>query len=63
MRLSPNGLIQGCNDSNPEPLFERAAAILSDIGIAYLEMREPSPDGTFGKADRPAIAPLIRHSF
>ena len=63
VRLSPNGLIQGCNDSNPEPLFERAASVLSEIGIAYLEMREPEPNGTFGKPDRPALAPLMRKAF
>ncbi len=63
VRLSPNGLIQGCNDSNPEPLFEHAAAVLSDIGVAYLEMREPDADGTFGKSDRPAIAPRMRKAF
>ena len=28
VRLSPNGEIQGCNDSNPEPLFQAAAAAL-----------------------------------
>jgi N-ethylmaleimide reductase len=53
VRLSPNGAIQGCNDSNPEPLFVAAAQALADIGIAFLEMREPGPDGTFGKADHP----------
>ena len=63
VRLSPNGAIQGCNDSNPEPLFEAAAAVLQSIGIAYLEMREPDANGTFGKADRPAIAPVMRKVF
>ena len=28
-----------------------AAAALDRIGIAFLELREPGPDGTFGKAD------------
>ncbi|MGE9502471.1 alkene reductase, partial [Escherichia coli] len=51
VRLSPNGEIQGCNDSDPEPLFVAAAQALADSGIAFLEMREPGPDGTFGKAD------------
>jgi len=63
VRLSPNGNSQGCNDSNPEPLFTAAAACLSDIGIAYLELREPGFEGTFGKADHPPIAPSIRRVF
>jgi 2,4-dienoyl-CoA reductase-like NADH-dependent reductase (Old Yellow Enzyme family) len=28
-----------------------------------LELREPGPDGTFGKSDRPPVAPLIRKAF
>jgi N-ethylmaleimide reductase len=63
VRLSPNGAIQGCNDSNPEPLFVAAAQALADVGIAFLEMREPGPDGTFGKADHPPIAPAMRRVF
>jgi 2,4-dienoyl-CoA reductase-like NADH-dependent reductase (Old Yellow Enzyme family) len=63
VRLSPNGDSQGCNDSDPEPLFTAAAAALSELGIAYLELREPGPEGTFGRAERPAIAPAIRRAF
>lgn len=63
VRLSPNGDSQGVNDSHPELLFPAAARALSDIGIAFLELREPSFEGTFGKAERPPIAPLIRAAF
>lgn len=63
VRLSPNGEIQGCNDSNPEPLFVAAARALDEIGIAFLEMREPGYNGTFGKADHPPIAPAMRKVF
>lgn len=63
VRMSPNGAIQGCNDSNPEPLFTAAAAALSDLDIAFLELREPGLDGTFGSADVPPIAPSIRKVF
>ncbi len=63
VRLSPNGAIQGCNDGDPVPLFVAAARALSDVGIAYLEMREPDESGTFGKADHPPIAPLMREVF
>jgi N-ethylmaleimide reductase len=63
VRLSPNGDSQGVNDSEPEKLFVAAAAALSQWSIAFLELREPGIDGTFGKADRPPIAPLIRKAF
>jgi 2,4-dienoyl-CoA reductase-like NADH-dependent reductase (Old Yellow Enzyme family) len=63
VRLSPNGDTQGANDSNPQALFTAAAAALSDIGIASLELREPGFNGTFGKAEVPPIAPAIRKVF
>ena len=63
VRLSPNGEIQGVNDSDPETLFTAAARMLSSLGIAYLELREPPPEGTFGKPDRPPLAPAIRRAF
>lgn len=63
IRLSPNGDSQGVNDSNPIALFTTAAKALSEIGIAFLELREPGPDGTFGKTDVPKISPNIREVF
>ena len=60
VRLSPNEERQGVNDSHPEPLFEAAAAALSSLGLAFLEVREPDFDGTNGKAERPPVAPLMR---
>lgn len=63
VRLSPNGERNGVNDSDPEPLFKAAAAALSPLGLAFLELREPGFDGTNGTADRPPIAPLIRRAF
>lgn len=63
VRLSPNGAIQGVDDSDPEALFSAAAATLSDVGIAFLELREPGPDGTFGKPNRPPVAPAMKRAF
>jgi 2,4-dienoyl-CoA reductase-like NADH-dependent reductase (Old Yellow Enzyme family) len=63
VRLSPNGETQGVTDSDPEPLFIAAAAALSSIGIAHLELREPPLDGTFGQGDIPPLAPVIRGAF
>lgn len=63
VRLSPNGDSQGVDDSNPEALFVPAAARLSELGIAFLELREPGPDGTFGRTDVPKLSPAIRTAF
>ena len=63
VRLSPNGDSQGVDDSNQNALFPAAAAVLDALGIAFLELREPGPHGTFGASDRPPVAPLIRQVF
>ncbi|OQW77194.1 MAG: alkene reductase [Proteobacteria bacterium ST_bin13] len=63
VRLSPNGDSQGVDDSDPTPLFTTAAKILSEIGIGFLELREPGPDGTFGRTDVPRLSPVIREAF
>ncbi len=63
VRLSPNTHDQGVLDSAPALLFPAAAAALSAIGIAHLELREPPADGDFGKSEGPPIAPLIRQAF
>jgi N-ethylmaleimide reductase len=63
VRLSPNGEAQGCNDSHPEALFPAAAAALSKLGLAFLELREPRGASTFRERDRPLISPLIQKAF
>jgi 2,4-dienoyl-CoA reductase-like NADH-dependent reductase (Old Yellow Enzyme family) len=63
VRLSPNGDSQGVDDSDPASVFVPAAKALSDLGIAFLELREPGPDGTFGKTEVPKLSPDIRKVF
>ena len=63
VRLSPNGDSQGVNDSDPIATFSAAARVLSEIGIAFLELREPGYDGTFGKAEVDPVHPFIRKAF
>ena len=63
VRLSPNGETQGVNDSDPQALFSAVAAMLSGFGLAFLELREPGMGSTFGTADHPPIAPLMRERF
>ena len=63
VRLSPNGDSQGAFDSDPESVFLPAAKALSDLGIAFLELREPGPNGTYGSTDQPKASPAIRTVF
>ncbi len=63
IRFSPNGPIQGVDDSDPHALFGLAAEVMARIGLAYIELREPGPDGTFGKATVAPVAPTIKKAF
>jgi N-ethylmaleimide reductase len=63
IRLSPNGETQGANDSDPASVFVPAAKALDELGIAFLELREIGPDGTFGSTDVPKLSPQIRQAF
>ena len=63
IRLSPNGDSQGCDDSDPVPLFTAAARMLAARNIGFLELREPRTNGTFGSTDVPPVSPDIRKHF
>lgn len=63
VRLSPNGESNGVTDSDPLPVFELAAKMLDRAGIAFLELREMGPEGTFGKSDQARLSPRIRQIF
>ncbi|MEE4288558.1 MAG: alkene reductase [Erythrobacter sp.] len=60
IRLSPNGETQGADDSDPAAVFGAAAKVVEELGLAFLELREPGPDGTFGSTEVPKQSPLIR---
>ncbi len=63
VRLSPNGDSQGTDDSDPAAIFGEAARVLQALGIGFLELRQPGPDGTFGSTDVPQQDALIRSIF
>ena len=63
IRLSPNGESQGADDSDPPSIFGEAARVLDQLGVAFVELREMSPEGTFGQTDVPKQGPLIRSLF
>lgn len=63
IRLSPNGDSQGANDSNPAATFGAAAKVCEELGLAFVELREPGPEGTFGQTDVPKQSPLIRQIY
>ena len=63
VRLSPNGDSQGVDDSDPAAIFGEAARVLQALAISWLELRQPGPDGTFGRTDVPQQDSLIRSIY
>lgn len=63
IRLSPNGETQGADDSDPAAIFGAAAKVCEELGLAFVELREPGPEGTFGRTDVPKQSPLIRQIY
>lgn len=63
VRMSPNGETQGVDDSDPVDTFTEAARAIEPLGLAFLELREPRPDGTFGSTEVPPVSPDIRKVF
>ena len=63
IRLSPNGETQGCDDPDPAAVFGAAARVLEALGVGFVELREPGPEGTFGRTEVPAQSPLIRSTY
>ena len=62
-RLSPNGETQGCDDPDPAAIFGAAARVVEDRGLAFLELRQPGPEGSFGATDVPQQDALIRSIY
>lgn len=63
VRFSPNAATQGCADSDPLSLFTTAAAELNGVGLAFLELREPGPQGIFGVTDSKPVSPAVRQVY
>ncbi|MDQ3144389.1 MAG: alkene reductase [Pseudomonadota bacterium] len=63
IRLSPNAVSYGVEDSDPVALFTAAAAELQRIGIAWIELREPGPQSTFAPSEIPPVSPAMRTVF
>ncbi|MBN8499553.1 MAG: alkene reductase [Sphingomonadales bacterium] len=63
IRLSPNGETQGCDDPDPASVFGAAARVCEELKLGFVELRQPGPDGTFGRTDVPQQDALIRSLY
>ena len=63
VRLSPNGDSQGCDDPDPVAIFSEAARVCQTLQLGFVELRQPGPEGTFGRTDVPKQDALIRSIY
>ena len=63
IRLSPIGEIQGANDSDNAALFTAAAAALEELGVPWIELREPDATSTFAAVDEAPVSPAMRKVY
>ena len=63
VRLSPNGDSQGCDDPDPAAIFSAAARVCQTLQLGFVELRQPGPEGTFGRTDVPKQDALIRSIY
>ena len=63
VRLSPNGDSQGCDDPDPAAIFSEAARVCQTLQLGFVELRQPGPEGTFGRTDVPKQDALIRSIY
>ena len=63
IRLSPIGEVQGVDDSSPEETFVTAARILEELGVPWLEMREPGEGSSFSPAEHDRVSPAMRQVY
>jgi 2,4-dienoyl-CoA reductase-like NADH-dependent reductase (Old Yellow Enzyme family) len=63
VRMSPNGSVNGADDSNHIALFTEAARTLDAVGIGWIELREPGPQSTFRPTEQEPVSPYMREVF
>ena len=63
IRLSPNGETQGADDPDPASIFGAAAQVCQALGLGFVELRQPGPEGTFGRTEVPQQDGLIRSIY
>lgn len=63
VRFAPKVTYNDMADSDPQQTFGRAAEILNDYDIAFLDIMEGLPGKSFISEPGPAVTPVIRNQF
>jgi len=63
IRYSPNILSQGVDDPEPLALYTAVAKRLEQLGVPWIELREPGPDSTFGSGATEPVSQAMRAHY
>lgn len=63
IRFSPNIYTQGIEDSDPQALFSAVARRLEELGMPWIELREPRQATSAGVVPTPPVSPAMRKLY
>jgi N-ethylmaleimide reductase len=63
IRLSPNILVQGVEDSSPVTLFAELAKTLEALKVPWIELREPDKPTSAGSVPTTPVSPAMRPHY
>ncbi len=63
IRFSPNILVQGVEDSDPIALFTELAKLLEELGVPWIELREPYKPTAAGSVPTSPVSPAMRQHY
>ncbi|NUR44652.1 MAG: alkene reductase [Sphingomonas sp.] len=63
IRFSPNIYSQGVEDTYPEQLFVAVAQRLEELGVPWIELREPKRPTSAGAIPTKPVSPLMRRHY
>ena len=63
IRFSPNILVQGVEDSDPEPLYAELAKTLEELKVPWIELREPDKTTSSGSVPTIPVSPAMRPHY
>ena len=63
IRFSPNILVQGVEDSDPQALFAQLAGVLEELRVPWIELREPDKPTSAGSVPTAPVSPVMRRHY
>jgi len=63
IRLSPNILVQGIEDSDPIALYTELAKLLEELKVPWIELREPYKPTASGSIPTAPVSPAMRPHY